>query len=187
MSAPGVRAERRESPAGRARTVALLSLLVAVGSVLSLFESLLPRPLPWAKPGLANLVTLVALDRLGFAMASMVALGRVLVAALLTGSLANLPFAFSVAGAVLALLVMGAVERWASPPFGVVGISLFGAVAHACGQLIVAWALLVRSQAVLALVPSFGLTAAAAGLVVGVAASILREPLHKLTPPLLTS
>jgi heptaprenyl diphosphate synthase len=165
--------------AARARTVTLASLLIAAGAVIHAFESGLPRPLPWVKPGLANLVTLMALDLFGFRMACAVALGRVLVVSLLTGSFANLPFAFSLAGAVAALFAMGAVERWASPPFGLVGIALWGASGHALGQLTVAWVFLVKSQALLTLVPSFGLSAAAAGSLVGLVALLVREPLRR--------
>ena len=44
-----------------AEKIVLLGLFLALGMILALFEAYIPRPLPWAKPGLANVVALVTL------------------------------------------------------------------------------------------------------------------------------
>ncbi|HOT97821.1 MAG TPA: Gx transporter family protein [bacterium] len=44
-----------------ARKHSRLALLTADGLALSLFESVMPRPLPWIKPGLSRIATLAAL------------------------------------------------------------------------------------------------------------------------------
>ena len=157
----------------RTQKNSLVALLIASGAVIYIFESAIPRPLPWVKPGLANLVTLLALEVFGIKTAALVALGRVAVVSLVTGSFGNLGFAFSLSGAVLALLGMGLAKQWLCPPFGIAGIGLIGATGHALGQLGAAWFFLVRSPAVLILAPTLTLTAAITGLVVGLLAAVV--------------
>ena len=64
-----------------------LSLIVAVGLVLFLFESFIPRPLPWLKPGLANIATLFTLYTFDLRCALTVTLLRILLGSLIIGSL----------------------------------------------------------------------------------------------------
>jgi len=167
----------------RASRTALVSLLIAAGAAVYVFESAVPRPLPWIKPGLANVATLLALELFGFRTAAVVALGRVFVVSLVLGSFGNLAFAFSVSGAVCALLAMGAAQKWATPPLGICGVALTGATGHALGQLSVAWYFLVRGSAVLILLPSLLLSAAAAGLLVGLVSAVVLSSLRRSLAP----
>lgn len=119
-----------------------LSLYMALGLTLNLLEThLIPLglviPLPGARIGLANLVTVVVLctESPGFLWA--VTLGRIFLASLLTGTFLSLPFALSLGGGIAALLVMGGVWRLAPGLFSPVGLSILGAAAHNCGQLLV--------------------------------------------------
>jgi heptaprenyl diphosphate synthase len=45
---------------------ARLAGLIVVGLLLFIFEAYLPRPVPWLKFGLANIVTLIALYWIGW-------------------------------------------------------------------------------------------------------------------------
>ena len=153
------------------RRLAVLALLIGTGAVIHIFEGAVPRPLPWVRPGLANVVTLVTLELFGFGAAAVVAVCRILLASLLMGSFGNIAFAFSFTGGTLALLAMGTTLRYAVPPLSLVGVALTGAVAHAAGQLLVAWYFLVRSPAVAVLTPTVLLPAVLAGLIVGLIAS----------------
>lgn len=117
-------------------------MYIALGVALNLLEVyLVPLglviPLPGARIGLANLVTVVVIltEKIGFAWA--VTLGRIFFGGLLTGTLFALPFALSLGGGFAALLVMGSLRRLAPEVFSPVGLSISGAVAHNCGQLLV--------------------------------------------------
>lgn len=118
------------------RRVSLLGVLVALALALHVLEAQIPAPLPWVKPGLANLMTLVALLSLGWRAALLVTTLRVVIGSLLVGSFLGPGFLLSLAGgaastAAMALMAPGAWRLW-SP----LALSAAGAVAHGGAQLL---------------------------------------------------
>jgi heptaprenyl diphosphate synthase len=159
------------APSWLART----ALLTGFGLVMFLFESILPRPLPWAKPGLANIATLIALYLVGATSAWVVTLLRVLLGSFFIGSFFNPGFWLSLAGGLAAVAVMTFLKRFASARFSIIGISLAGALAHVLAQIGVAGLLIVRRVEILYLLPAMLWPALFAGVVVGVVAFLLLE------------
>jgi heptaprenyl diphosphate synthase len=162
-----------------ARTAARLGILVAIAATLQIAESLVPKPLPWLRLGLANGVTLLAIARLGAAPAFGVAAARVLLGGLVLGTLGSPPFVLSAAGSAAAALVMAAAWRAAAPPLSLLGVSVLGSAAHVAGQLAALGALFGLGRGVLALAPALAITAVPLGLVTG--AVILA--VHRRLPP----
>ncbi len=117
-----------------ARRIARLAVFIAIGAVLHWVESLLPAPLPipGAKLGMANLITLLAVTRWGLADGFYVAAGRALLGSLLGGTFGTLTFAMSTSGSVTAALAMGAMTLL---PLSLIGISVIGALTHNVIQL----------------------------------------------------
>lgn len=118
------------------RRVSFLGVLVALALALHVLEAQIPAPLPWVRPGLANLMTLVALLTLGWRPALLVTLVRVVVGSLLVGSFLGPGFLLSLAGGVagtaaMALMGIGAWRLW-SP----LAVSAVGAVVHGAAQLL---------------------------------------------------
>lgn len=148
-----------------------MALFIAMAVVLHWLEGFLPRPLPFMRWGFANIFTLCALYLFGGAAGLCVAVCRVMLAGLLTGSIFTPSFAFALAGGLTAGLSM-----WAMPQkhFSAVGISVTGAVAHMLAQLAVA-ALLIRHQALLGFVPGFMLVAVASGVLNGFATLVVLD------------
>jgi heptaprenyl diphosphate synthase len=62
-------------------------------------EAAIPSPLPGVKPGLANIVTLVVLQRLGMRAAVWVSLLRVVAGSLILGTFLSPSFVLSLCGA----------------------------------------------------------------------------------------
>ena len=94
----------------------------------------MPVPIPGIKLGLANLVILLAIYRLGFKYALAINCIRIFVTGLLfTGAFGIL---YSLAGGLLSLLVMYLLYR--TGIFSMVGVSMAGGVAHNLGQLLTA-------------------------------------------------
>ena len=145
--------------------------------ILSFVESLIPPlvAVPGVKIGLANIVTVFLLYTLGWRAAGCVSLIRVLLSALLFGNVQSLIFALS--GAALSFIVMVAVKKLL--PFGKVGVSVLGAVAHNAGQ--VAAAVIVMETAALAyyFIPLV-ISGTVAGVFVGILAAILTIRLEKI-------
>lgn len=152
------------------RQVASLS---ALAIVLALIDAALPTPLPGVKPGLANIVTLLALYRLGFAAAVWVSLLRVLGAALLMGSMLTPGFFLSLAGALASLALLAPANYLPRRLFGPVSLSLIAAYGHIGGQLLLARLWLIPSDGILYFVPAFALAALITGTVNGLLAARL--------------
>ena len=157
---------------GRAYTISLCAVLTALALVLSLVESALPIgaivPLPGIRLGLANVVTLVALYRLGTKQALAIVLCRVLLLFLLTGRV-NALF-LSLCGALLSLIVMAALLRALSRKLTIFGVSVAGAAAHAVGQIACAMVLTATSGVVFYL-PVLLVCAVPSGLLTAVCAN----------------
>jgi heptaprenyl diphosphate synthase len=158
----------------------LVAGFTALAVAVHILESAVPMPLPGIKPGLANLVVLVVLLRHGLRLAAWVALLRVLVAALATGTFLTPTFALSAAGALGSIAALGAVHALGRGAVGAVGYSAASATAHMAAQIALAWTLFLPVPALLRLAPA--LLAVALGL--GIAGGILaRIVLLRLPPP----
>ena len=162
-----------------ARTVARLGVLVAVATTLQIAESLIPKPLPWLRLGLANGVTLLVLARIGFRAGLAVTVVRVLLGGLLLGTLGGPSFVLGASGGLVAVVIMGAALRFSSPPLSILGVSVLGSGAHVLGQLSALSALFDLGRGVLLLAPVLLATAVPLGLVTG--AVILA--VHRRLPP----
>ncbi|MEA5013068.1 MAG: Gx transporter family protein [Candidatus Limiplasma sp.] len=128
----------RESRA-YAQRIALCGLLTTLMLVLGYLESQIPLMpgIPGVKLGLANAVLLYAV----YLLSPLLTVGLMLVKVLLSAVLFGNPFAlaFSLAGGALSVAGMLLMRRFT--PFGVVAISVVGAVLHNAGQVLVALAL----------------------------------------------
>ena len=147
-----------------------MGMLIALAMILSFIESQIPAfiAIPGMKIGLANIAIVFALYTLGFRNALVVSLIRVVLSALLFGSVVSL--AYSLAGALLSLAGMALLRK--STLFGVVGVSVSGAVLHNLGQIGVAW-LILKTQALVYYLPFLLFSAVAGGVVIGTVAAVV--------------
>ena len=158
----------------KAKRVAVCGLLTALALVLSLVERLFPLsaavPVPGIKLGLANVVTLFALTRLGKRDAFAVLLVRVVLASVFMGSVTS--FLFALFGGVLALAVMALLLPFEGRWFSIPGISAAGAAAHNIGQIGAAIAIYQVPQLIVYL-PFLLVVGIIAGAFTGLAAQFL--------------
>lgn len=157
-----------------------ISILAAAGLVLFLFESAIPRPLPWLKPGLSNLATIIALYCYGFRAALLVMFIRVISGAFVLGTLINPVFLFALSGGVSATLFMAFLHANFSKTFSVLGVSLLGAFTHNLLQLLLAAFIVVGSTRVLLLMPIMLLSSLFSGFLVGIFAHYIMGKMEKL-------
>ena len=150
-----------------ATKTAFMGICVALAMIFSYVEVLLPplfAAVPGIKLGLANVVVLFLLYRLGAWRAAAVSLVRVLLVSLLFGN--ALWFLYSAAGALCSLGVMLLLKK--SGLFSEVGVSVSGAVAHNAGQILVALWLLGVAE-----IGYYLIVLAITGCVFGVAVGLL--------------
>ena len=154
------------------KNLARYALLTALAMVLSWLESLLVFPglLPGMKVGLANIVVVFALYRMGLREAAVLSLARVLLVSFTFGNAYS--FAYSLAGAALSLTVMAGLKKW--DRFSLLGVSVAGGVCHNLGQLAVAMAVLGTARLGWYL-PVLLASGTAAGAVTGIAGGLAAE------------
>lgn len=124
----------------KTKNITLIAVLVSLASVIHAVEMVIPNPLPLpgAKLGLANVVTLVALLLLGFKKGMLVSVMRVILGSLISGTFMSVTFVMSLSGALFSTVVMYLFIKYAKS-FSTIGVSVVGAVAHNIAQLITAY------------------------------------------------
>lgn len=148
--------------------------LAAAAIGLAVLEAGIPSPLPGVKPGLANIVVLIALARYGFRAAAWVSMLRVVAGSVILGTFLSPGFFLSFTGAGFSLIALWIASRLPERLFGPVTQSVAASFAHMAGQLLVAYLWLVPHPGIVYLVPVFGCAALLFGVVNGlVAASFL--------------
>ncbi len=144
------------------RQLAYLALFISAASVLQGIEWMLPRPFPWLKLGLANMVTLVGIVMYGGKFGLKIAAGRILLSSFLLGTFMTPSFYLSFAGGMGAVMVMSGVYR----PLGKlspVGVSILGALVHNLIQMAVAYVFFVRHGSIFYMMPLIFIAAVAGG------------------------
>lgn len=159
----------------------ILAMLIAMGLIVFVFESFLPRPLPWIKPGLSNIASLLTLFWYGFPAAVLVTVFRIVLGALILGTLFNPVFLLSFGGGLAAILAMGALFWAGRKYFSLIGISVVGAFFHMLMQLVLATLIFIQRVELLQFLPVMLLSAVISGMIVGLISKILAEKLSFLT------
>lgn len=129
----------------KTRKITLLAILLSISIVVSIVESFLPAiPIPGAKLGLANVITLVIMYRYSKKDAFIILLLRIILVGLLRGTIGTPTFFLSFSGGMVAYLFMYLIKI--TNVFSVVGVSILGAFGHSVGQIMMAIILLNTPQ-----------------------------------------
>ncbi|MFI3324658.1 MAG: Gx transporter family protein [Clostridia bacterium] len=118
------------------KKITTCGILAAAAMVISLLERYVPLDiiLPGLKLGLANIVTVYAIIRIGKKEAFMIFLTRVLAVAVVSGRMSSLLFSFL--GGIFAYVIMCILERFLDRGISVIGLSIAGAAFHNIGQIV---------------------------------------------------
>lgn len=175
--APSAR-NRAGNPGQSARRIALSAVLAALAMIFSYVETLIPVPVPvpGIKLGIANLVIVMAIYKLGFRYAFTINCVRIVISGLLFSGVFGMIYSF--AGGVLSIAVMYLLKRtgW----FSMIGVSMAGGVAHNLGQLITA-SLLVSSVRMMSYFSILLFSGLISGILVGIIASLIDRRLPNVT------
>lgn len=164
------RTNQNAGGATRSRKIATASLLSALALIFGYIEFLIPISVaaPGIKLGIANIVIVVALYKLGVKWALPINVVRVLLSALLFGSVFSA--LYSLAGAILSFIVMALLQK--TDKFSIAGVSMAGGVAHNLGQLIVA-CLVMETSEVFYYYPVLLISGLATGIGIGILATLI--------------
>ena len=159
------------------RKLTLCAVLTAAALVTFVIELQLPplTGIPGIKPGLANIFTLFALRWLGRGWAFALMMVRVVLGCVVAGRMTAL--GYSLAGGALAYLVM-AVLLYIISERQLWVVSMFGAMAHNLGQMLVA-RFVAGVAAIWYYLPVLLLSALVTGLFTGLCAQLILKRLRR--------
>lgn len=151
----------------------LLSLLASLAAVLSIFESMIPIPvpIPGVKIGLANVISMIVLYRFGVKSTIWVILMRTFIAFLFSGSFFG--FCYSIIGSIFSLITMFLI-RLIAPNFRIWIVSVFGALSHVFGQILFAM-FLMQSKELIWYFPPLAAISIVSGTVTGMIVMIILQ------------
>ena len=154
----------------KTKKVAMLGLTIALAMIMSYIEALVPLSfaVPGIKMGLANIVIIFVLYKIGTKEAILVSLIRVILVSLLFSNV--MAMAYSISGAVLSLSIMWLLKK--TDKFSFVGVSIAGGIMHNVGQIIMAVILLGTEQIALYL-PVLIITGTVTGVVIGIVSGLV--------------
>ena len=150
------------------------ALLAAFCFFLSAIEYMLPKPLPFMRLGIANLPILLAVDLLPFKWFLVLAAAKVVGMSIVSGTLFSYVALFSLAGTLVAALVMRGVRRAGGKFVSLVGVSIAGAVTSNAMQMLIARYVIFGEVAWL-IAPLFLVTGLVTGTVMGFFAEFFAE------------
>ena len=159
------------------KKMASLGLFTAVALVLAYIEVLLPpiyHAVPGIKIGLPNIIIVFILYRCGLKEAVAVSFVRMLAVSFMFGNLMAL--VYSLAGAVLSMLVMAILKRMNF--LSVIGVSVAGGVFHNVGQILAAMIVLGTAELGYYLVV-LAVTGTVSGIFVGLCGAIIVKRIPK--------
>ncbi len=149
------------------KKLAFLGLSTAVTLILAYVEAMLPplwAAVPGIKMGLPNIMLLFLLYRFSVKEAAAVSVVRLFAVALLFGNIMTLAYSF--AGAVLSLTIMGLLKK--TDRFSMVAVSIMGGIFHNLGQVLVAMLVLETAEIGYYMIV-LTVTGTLAGVLVGIA------------------
>ena len=154
--------------ANKSKRIAMRGVLIALAMVFSYAESLIPIDflIPGAKLGLANIVTIIAVLFMGFSDALLIGSLRVILTTVLFGNVVMM--VYSLAGAVTSILIMRLCSGLKK--FGIIGISIVGAVSHNATQCVVA-AIMIQNKNIMGYLPLLLVFGVFSGLLTGLISS----------------
>lgn len=157
--------------------VAYFGVFTALALIFSYVETLIPIHLgiPGVKLGLANLIIVITLYKMGMKEAYILSIARVVLAGFIFGNLFSI--LYSMAGGLLSLTVMSFIKK--TDKFSVMGVSMAGGVFHNIGQLIMA-AIVLESLSITYYLPVLLISGVLTGFVIGFIANEMLKRLRKL-------
>jgi heptaprenyl diphosphate synthase len=128
---------RRYNELSPDRKIYLISFLTALSGVFSVVDTMIPKPIPMAKIGVANIVTLILILEGKIDLAFIVAFFRTLVAGVMLGSILSYTYLLSLTGALASVFFSALFYKFMKNQISEVGLSVIGAFFNTAAQGVV--------------------------------------------------
>ncbi len=160
--------------------ITITALLSSLALIFSYIEAIIPfNPgIPGVKLGIANIVAVIALYKLSVRHAALINVIRIMIAGFLFSGVFGA--IYSLVGSIISLIGMFLLKK--TDKFSIAGVSMAGGVLHNLGQLLIA-AFLIKDIRIFIYFPVLLFSGLAAGIAVGVAATLIIRALPKNINP----
>lgn len=156
---------------------AYLGVFAALAIIFGYVESLIPFHIgiPGVKLGLANIITVVMLYKMGTKEAGIITVIRVVVVGFLFSNAFSI--IYSLAGCFLSLLSMHFLKK--KDYFSIYGICMVGGVAHNVGQIAMA-AMIMETESIWYYMPALLISGVITGLIIGIVSNEMLKRIKDL-------
>lgn len=144
----------------------LLAFCAALCLFLSAIEYIIPKPLPFMRLGLANMPIILSLYFFRTKYVVLLVLLKIVGQGFITGTFFSYIFLFSLSGSLFAGIFMLIIHRIGKKQVSAIGISIIGALANACSQIILSDLILFENSAHL-IAPILIISAVISGFLLG--------------------
>lgn len=161
------------------KKIVFVSILTCLSLVISLFENIIPIPIPvpGVKLGLSNIVILVTLVNIGFKESLIVSILKSILLVLVTGSVASFPYSFI--SSIFSSITMAIAYKFFKEKLSLVGVSEIGAFSFNIGQILVA-SIVLNNFKIFTYLPLITFSGIFTGYFVGISSMYISEKLFKV-------
>ncbi len=151
------------------RKIVLLATFTAIASLLFLIENLIPKPLPFLRIGLANILIILTLVLIGVKEALLITVTKTILGTFFSGLLFSPTVLLSLGSSIVSITVMFVALK-TRINFSLIGISILGAFFHNVMQLFLVYVLLIKEVRIFYLFPVLSIIALISGFITGMIA-----------------
>ncbi|MCD4796102.1 MAG: Gx transporter family protein [Candidatus Cloacimonetes bacterium] len=151
-----------------------LAFFTAFAVTIYIVESFIPKPFPFMRIGLANILILIILLSDGFKSALIVSFSKTIIGGFFTGTFLGPTTLLSLSGGIFSLIIMFIFIR-SKVQFSIIGISILGATAHNFAQISIVRLILIKQNTIFYLTPLLVLMGIVTGIITGFIAKKIME------------
>ncbi len=161
------------------KKIIFISILTCLSLVISLFENIIPIPIPvpGVKLGLSNIVILVTLVNIGFKESLIVSTLKSILLVLVTGSVASFPYSFI--SSIFSSTTMAVAYKFFNNRLSLIGVSEIGAFSFNVGQILVA-SIVLNNFKIFTYLPLITFSGIFTGYFVGISSMYISDKLFKV-------
>ncbi len=154
-----------------------LAFFTAFAITIYVVESFIPKPFPFMKLGLANIVVLLLLVSGNVRYAFIVIIGKTLAGGFFSGLFLSPTTLLSISGSLCSLCVM-TISIKSKVNFSIIGISILGAVVHNLAQIAVVRLILIKENTIFYLTPLLIIMGIVTGIIIGYIAKLFMDRIN---------
>ena len=159
------------------KRISILAFFTAFAITIFVLENFIPKPFPFLRLGLANVIVLFVLINFSFKEALLITIGKSVIGGFFTGMVFT-PILFISLGGSLGAVIMMYIFVGSKFNFSIIGISIIGAVFHNIIQIIIVRILLITDNSIFNLTPLLIIWGIVMGIITGHIASILHKKME---------